>query len=325
MSFGILDYYAREPSPPPTPKVDLDAVGSLPPKIGTPVVDAGLGKFDFGLGLKVERVDENEGLVLAKTAKEEPAVEVDGSENVQTNGSDVKAGATEDETTIPDVSTPPSPPPKRLQSSEPAKPTYSLFPKDTTPPSRPSITLANRQDSSPPLTNPFHQHPENTYRPRKESLTSSLRSRKDSLTSHRATNHRIPLRILSSASSNYTTPRMSSTRPSVSPPDSSNGTVQSRWSEDTITSPTTAVAPGPRTSFGSLLGAARDSGQYPACFFEDDDDEFVPLRRKLHWGRGASLQQAQQGQMRRGGGDVEATGVKKGSRWRKVLLCGCGG
>ena len=52
MSFGILDYYAREPSPPPTPKVDLDVLGSLPPKIGTPVVDAGLGKFDFGLGLR---------------------------------------------------------------------------------------------------------------------------------------------------------------------------------------------------------------------------------------------------------------------------------
>lgn len=322
MSFGILDYYAREASPPPTPKLDLV------PRIGTPVTDPGLGKFDFGLGLGLR------GLVKEKPADKEASR--DGLRAVENLVTDALAGAQKEGPLSPERSSPPGMPAKKTPNSEPppAKKTYSLFPKDSTPPSRPSITLASERDSSPPHQRismvPSHQQPDPSYRPRKESVTSSLRSRKDSFTSYRPPpqTQRIPLRILSAGSSTYSyaTPRSSAAttnRPSISPPDS----AASRWSEDTITSPTTAVAPGggPRTSFGSLLGAVRsgegrDSGQYPACFFEDDDDEVVPLRRKLNWGRSVSLQS--QGQRKVLGEDM---GRKRASSWKKVLLCGCAG
>jgi Wiskott-Aldrich syndrome protein len=82
-----------------------------------------------------------------------------------------------------------------------------------------------------------------------------------------------------------------------------------------------ATTPGPRTSFGSLLG--RDSLQYPACFFEDDDDEAVPLRRKFPWKRSTSLNQEQRA--RREQASDERRSVS--ARLRSTMLCAgcCGG
>ena len=349
MSFGILDYYTRDPSPPLTPKLPL--ISQAAPKIGTPVIDPAMQKFDFGLPFKSRPRSE--------------AFERKQATESATRTSDADAGAQHPGSDSPSP-TPPLPPPetdKPEPATRTAKPIYSLFPKNTTPPSRPSLTLHNRQDttSTPEattLSDIFHQQPNPSYRPRKESLTSSLRSRKDSFTSYRTNAQRIPLRVFSasstsgfnSGSSVYTTPRTSNALPPITanassrghrmssssatnttPPPSAPGSqqsqTQSRWSEDTITSPTLAAFYGQnsirRASFGSLLRGVgeeeRQSGQYPACFFEDDDDEGVPLRRKLNWG----LQGRGKGRSVSGEWEDERRG--RGGGWRRVLLCGCGG
>lgn len=368
MSFGILDYYTRDPSPTRNPTLlSLPHTSKVPqgllqacPNIGTPVIDPAMEKFDFGLGSDGKRGPwqlsgaNGDASVSAAAALDAHS----GAEQCRQDKDDI-------------ASTPSSPPPSKSEKADPAKPTYSLFPKDTTPPSRPSITLTNRQDSS--LTGPCatasHGQPDPSYRPRKESLTSSLRSRKDSLTSYRhhssnvSNNNRIPLRLFSASStttsngSAYTTPRTSNAQPNsatggartssstatASPPDSAGTSKsglqsQSRWSEDTITSPSpTALGffssqPSSQThsshrraSFGSLLRGVEhegQSGQYPACFFEDDDDEIVPLRRKLHFGRG-SRGVLQQGKGR-SGKDWDQKGIARGKiGWRRWVLCGC--
>lgn len=356
MSFGILDYYTRDPSPtrsptlpPPTPRLLQRSQG--PPKIGTPVIDPAMEKFDFGLPLKPQRPRSQ---VVEKKDPFEPTA----------LASDAAPGAQQQRQEADLISTPsPAPPSKHSKLDQPpSKPLYSLFPKDTTPPSRPSITLANRADSSPPTLQdsnsptPLFSHapPDPSYRPRKESLTSSLRSRKDSFTSYRVNSsqqqqqqqQRIPLRVFSAAaasysshrttSSIYTTPRPShpvdTTSSSSSPPSAATTTAgththHSRWSDESIASPTLAAfSPhsARRTSFGSLLQnigsidesrVGSGSGQhYPACFFEDDDDEAVPLRRKLGWS-GGSGGRVGEGRGRGGGG----------GGWKRWVFCGCVG
>ena len=231
-----------------------------------------------------------------------------------------KAGAERPNASLNDAtSTPQVPRPSTEQ-----KTTYRLFPviKDLVPS---GIPVDSGATSSPlnqvSMTNnpctPSHQQPNPSYRPRKESMSSSVRSRKDSFTSFCGA-RRIQMRILSGGSTNTSgskstastsTPRTSAT----SPPQ------QSRWSDETITSPLAATTPGPRTSFGSLLG--RDSAQYPACFFEDDDDEEVPLRRKFGWKRFVSSIQEQQAKRESLGGRRSFS-----QRLSYMLLCGvcCG-
>ena len=287
ISFGILDYYTRDPSPlnspkllPPTPKLDLL------PQIETRVVDPAIEKFDFGLP--------------PPSPSPQPQPQPCNHDGFQQILPDTTAGAESNcDDPLPPNTAPTQPRPER-------KAIYTLFPtvKDTTPPSKPPARPdPQTPQHSTPRSNitsiPSHQQPDPSYRPRKESLSSSVRSRKDSFTSFCAT-RRIPMRILSSSSP----------------------TARSRWSDDTIASPTAATTPGPRTSFGSLL--ERDSAQYPACFFEDDDDddEGVPLRKKFAWTRSVSLTQERQGRKARR--FDERGGF--GRRVVGVLLCGgcCG-
>ena len=283
----FLDYYyMRGPSldlPPPTPRLD------------TPIIDPGLEKFDFELSLKTLSPRSPNGR---------------GFEDVAL---DTQAGA-EAADRLPTVVTPPQPP--RPQPA--CKNTYRLFPivKDTLPS---SATTAATESPYPrfctPTSNitfvPSHSQPDPSYRPRRESLSSSIRSRKDSFTSFYGTK-RIPMRVLSEGSA-VRSKRSQGTESasSGSPPE------RSRWSDDTITSPIVATTPGPRTSFGSLLG--RDSSQYPACFFEDDD-EAAPLRRKFPWKRSTSLIQEQRARRE------ALTGERRsfGSRLKATVLCaGC--
>lgn len=289
----FLDYYyIRGPSldlPPPTPRLD------------TPIIDPGLEKFDFGLPLKTPSPR------LPNRQAFQP-VELDttsGAEAKESNDSNI-------------VTTPPS-----LPRSHPAsKTSYRLFPivKDTSPPSDPTVATESpyprfcTPTSKATFVPSSHNHPDPSYRPRRESISSSIRSRKDSFTSFSGTK-RIPMRVLSegaAAKSKRSSPKSSSTG---SPPE------RSRWSDDTVTSPLVATTLGPRTSFSSLLGG-RDSAQYPACFFEDDD-EAAPLRRKFPWKRSGSLTQEQR-QRRRA-----LTGERRSlrSRVRSVVLCAgcCGG
>lgn len=67
--------------------------------------------------------------------------------------------------------------------------------------------------------------------------------------------------------------------------------------------------------------AGRDSAQYPACFFEDDD-EGAPLRRKFGWKRSLSLTHEQQAKKQRRGRFDEESSL--GLWLRRIVLCdGC--
>lgn len=88
------------------------------------------------------------------------------------------------------------------------------------------------------------------------------------------------------------------------------------------------TTPGLRTSFGPLLGV-RDGREYPACFFEADDDdddesfgcEAVPLRRKLKWQRSSPGDVGGRGSARAGRFDGRRSGVAW--RFARAMLCGC--
>lgn len=256
ISFGILDYYTRDPSP-------LHIPDLLPPN---PKVDPAMEQFNFELVPQTPTSSEMKGVTSLKHAATETKA---GAERVQ----------------LPFGVLPPS---SRSPPQTQHQKTYSLFPATKETPRCVKATEVRLSPQSPagqacePAGNvtsvPSHQQPDPSYRPRKESLSSSIRSRKDSFTSFRS--KRVPLRIISS-SSTTSAGMANSTISSASPPE------RSRWSDDTITSPTAVTTPGPRMSFGSMLGG-RDSAQYPACFFEDDDEE-APLRRKFAWKRSTSL------------------------------------
>jgi Wiskott-Aldrich syndrome protein len=284
ISYGVLDYYLRGPSldlPPPTPRLD------------TPIIDPGLEKFDFGLPPITPLPPSANGRGLQE-------VVLDASARAETAHR------------YPNVA-----PPQLVRSQVPSKNTYRLFPitKDTTPPSTSSATkdAPSSQDNTPSSKITFvpsHSQPDPSYRPRRESLSSSIRSRKDSFNSFCGTK-RIPTRVLSEGSTTNTERSTDSTS-AGSPPE------RSRWSDDTITSPVVATTPGPRTSFGSLLG--HDSSQYPACFFEDDDDEAVPLRRKFPWKRSTSLTQEQRARRETIVGERRSVSARLKSA---VLCAGC--
>ena len=278
ISYGVLDYY-------------LDRT----PRLDTPIIDPGLEKFDFGLPPNTPLPPSANGRGLQEVVL------------------DASAGA-ETAHRYPTVT-----PPQVVRAPVPSKNSYRLFPstKDTTPPSASSATTdtPSPQYSTPSskiMFVPSHSQPDPSYRPRRESLSSSIRSRKDSFNSFCGTK-RIPMRVLSEGSTTNTKRSTDSTS-AGSPPE------RSRWSDDTITSPVVATTPGPRTSFGSLLG--RDSSQYPACFFEDDDDEAVPLRRKLPWKRSTSLTQEQRARRHATVDDRRSVSA----RLKSAVLCvGCCG
>ena len=287
LGFGVLDYYLRDPSidyPPSTPRLD------------TPIIDPGLEKFDFGLPLRHNT----------------PSPRIAFERRLQGATPPIRPGAevTDHFETIP---TP-------LQATKPqpqTKNSYRLFPvmKDTSPP----------RDSSVAMDSPYPRHctptsnialssngqPDPSYRPRRESQSSSVRSRKDSFIALTGTK-RIPLRMLSDGSA---------IRSKRSPGSGSSTTTSppggSRWSEDTITSPIVATTPGPRRSFGPLLN--HSSSEYPDDFFESDD-EAAPLRRKFTWKRSASLTQEQRARKQVLSGDDP----RWRTRFQRIMLCvGC--
>ncbi|KAI6952546.1 hypothetical protein D0867_13123 [Hortaea werneckii] len=338
MSFGILDYYTGDASPccSPTIPPTSSTADSAPKTSASQTSDPAIERFDFGLKSSAPTQPRHHDVLPQRQRAKTLA-----------SGSDTQAGAERVET-----STGPSPPTSVDRSIRPPlhKKTYSLFPSPTVSANRvPQLLSTPKAAAQPPgtptsnqrVSTPPHQQPNPAFLPRKESLPRSMRSRKDSMISHRSSDRQIPLRILSSSTtaSSSTTPRSdyyaSTTVSANSPPD------RSRWSDETIASPTAATVRdgGPRTSFGSLLGAvgggngSDNSDQYPACFFEDDDEEAVPLKRKLAWKKkwstgsspstqGGSRQTSRREKGRLGRSDRDPSGWRKVTR---VLLCGgCG-
>jgi hypothetical protein len=318
ISFGILDYYTRAPSP----LLDSDV---RPPPASK--IDPAMDQFDFELVPTTSIIPHSVVEATTETGHDDEQVTTGMEQSLV----DVLAPTQQ----LPDV---------------PHKPAYSLFPSFKQTPT-PSMTAAEPLPSPPSATMmtassnittiPSHQQPDLAYHPRKESLSGSIRSRKDSFTSFRS-NRRMPLRLLSSSTSfASTTGGRSLSTASASTTSPENLGHRSHWSDDTTTSPTT---PGPRTSFGSVVhdpiatpaststrtsSRRSESGQYPACFF-DDDEEISPLRKKFTWRRATNLSVKE---IEHGGGEMwsqveerldEKVGL--GLRVKQIILCsGCAG
>lgn len=310
ISLGILDYYMREPSP-------MLKSPELPPP--TPKLDPAIDRFDFGL----------------------PATPTP-STNMPTISGPVSGrtkAATRAQSDQPLISISP---PSQPRPSATFNRGYTLFPviTEVTPGSRqPKITLVEpltTQNATPASTaSTVSSPPETTYRPHKESVSSSLRTRNDSINSFQARLNKqrqpIPLRILCRSGSQTSPPscnrRTISTSTAQASPPSTGRDCKSRWSDETttctITSPSLAPTPGPRTSFGWLL--RRDNAQYPACFFENDDDESAPLRRMWAWKKStSSAETGRESRSSRKGVREIYEPEPKGGFWR-LFLCGCGG
>lgn len=314
-SLGILDYYMREPTPTiASPEVPVPR---------TPKLGAAIDKFDFGLTATPTPATNNttETPVLSAPSVRPRAGTKSGFDQPLVQFS----------------------PPSESRPSVSLNRGYTLFPIiKQTPARQPAITVAEPlllKDLTPPsasdnVTSP----PATTYRPRKESISSSVRTRNDSISSMRVVSQRAPIPLRSRPTAD-TSPQVFSA--TATPPSTTHPLTTSRWSDDTITSPSQAPTPGPRTSFGSLL--RRDSAQYPACFFEDDDDdESAPLRKKFgSWGRKSGVASnftgsgresrltARSGRSERKGvreiWEVEDREMKGKGEWWKAWLCGCGG
>ncbi|KAK6406347.1 hypothetical protein LTR95_018671, partial [Oleoguttula sp. CCFEE 5521] len=333
MSFGILDCYIRDVSPLQSPEL---------PVTKTSVLDPAIDKFEFGLAepklqsaVSIDVIDVQGGaeheLPLWPLSPPPPSP-----------ASVVRPQHKKTYSLFPAVKES-SPPSHRLAQIINDCPTDSRQPQDPLSDTRaspsqryPSQVLAKLDGTpsrrraqtvstpSPPVTARTSRvtslgtpQPSATYyRPRKESLVASLRSRKDSCASQ-TNSCLLPLRILSSSSTASGPSRSSASTSTVT---GGSPNTQSRWSEDTITSPVAVTTPRIRTSFGSLMG--RDSAQYPACFFEDDD-ESAPLRRKFRWQKGGILTKETPFSRHGRGRFDEKTGL--GERMRRWLLCGCSG
>nr|OQO20579.1 hypothetical protein B0A51_10026 [Rachicladosporium sp. CCFEE 5018] len=333
MSFGILDYYIRDVSPLQSPELHVTK---------TPVLDPAIDKFEFGLAepklesaVSIDVTDVQGGAehdipLLPLSPPPPPPASVVRPQHKKTYSlfpavnessppSHRLAQIINDSLT--DSQQPQDPLGDTRASPSQRFPSQVLAKLDGTPSRRRAQTVST---PSPPETartsrvtslgtpRPFATY----YRHRKESLVASVRGRKDSCASQ--TNSRlIPLRILSLSS---TASRPSRSSASTSTLTGGSPNTQSRWSEDTITSPVAVTTPRIRTSFGSLMG--RDSSQYPACFFEDDN-ESVPLRRKFRWQRVGSL--TKEGSLGRQGRGRFDDKIGFGERVGRRMLCGCSG
>lgn len=291
ISLGILDYYMRDPSP-------TMISPELPP---TPKFDQPTDRFDFGL-------PSTPTPLLSRC----------------TMHANTRAGAERKQ--LPPL---PTSPPGAASDCNSGK-AYSLFPfvQQVTPPARHpamvTVDQVSRREITPPGSNTStqsHPQPDPSYRPRKESVSSSARSRAESINSSSFRRDRkgklIPLRILSGGSiaSSGRTVSTSTTMVLNSSPGADH---YSRWSDDTITSPSMLPTPGPRASFGSLLNS--NDTQYPDCFFEDDNEE-APLRRKFAWKRSIGSSSLESRKSKGRFDEPESFGHK----FSRLMMCGCGG
>lgn len=302
MSFGILDYYIHDPSPLPSPDLPTNAKK----------VDPATERFDFGLRRASVQTPETQSgaeeemqlIPLSPRPFEEEKMEPEPPQAKKyslfpavkevTPSTHRLAQVINESPHQPTETTP-------YRQQEPTwRPRLLSGAKLTNTPTpiltrhRTDTISSSTQTTSPPT--PTTTIPSPSYHPRNPSLSFSTTSRLPSTSissgsrssnSTRDSRH-IPLRILSSSSSG-TTNTTSRSSISTSPGStivSKQRPLLSRWSEDTaLASPTTAAAVlGCRESFGSL--GCGESGAYPACFFEDDEDVLPLRRRRVRGGKG---------------------------------------
>lgn len=263
ISLGILDYYLREPSP-------IIHSPEIPPR--TLELDPAMDRFDFGLS--------------AATTPTPPSSS--STTNVAINSDEIVSSSSSSSSKRPRALTnntqsgrpliPISPPSQsRPSATLTNRGGYTLFPviqEITPPPRQPNITLVEASDLPLPHQTPTsttvvcssdsnHSNnvaspPETTYRPRKESISSSIRTRNHSINSfqarllgkHQRQQSIIPLRILSLNSRASTSPTSHQRQPSTprtttsttqyspssflflsSPPSSANDN-KCRWSDE---------------------------------------------------------------------------------------------
>ncbi|KAI5208667.1 hypothetical protein E4T39_01331 [Aureobasidium subglaciale] len=163
---------------------------------------------------------------------------------------------------------------------------YTLFPKEQQQPSAPRISVIS-DNGSITSHHSYNSH-ESQPRPRTSSLAPSERSRSDSCMSVRLQ----PSATFTSSSSSpkrpQTSPRMRTTSASSQQQTSLSEKPPSRWSGETVDmsnamdSPTSARNAVDRTRDSSSSTLVATSPAWPTgSFFEDDEEEKLPLRRKV--------------------------------------------
>ncbi|KXL47451.1 hypothetical protein M433DRAFT_530141 [Acidomyces richmondensis BFW] len=164
-----------------------------------------------------------------------------------------------------------------------------------------------------------HQISNTSYQPREESKPSSIGSRKDSFSSYRSKRCE-NLGDLASGSASTTSTTKTGHMGPASLHCASAAPQRSRPLQNAIMSPMIPSLVRPRTSFSSLLdtdGRCRDGTPYPACFFEDDEEQ-APSRKIFVWKHYISLTQ-EKGQKQSGSRSNEKP---KFVQWlKRLMLC----
>ncbi|KAG9644028.1 hypothetical protein KCU64_g11516, partial [Aureobasidium melanogenum] len=174
--------------------------------------------------------------------------------------------------------------PQRQSLSTPQRQSYTLFPKEQPQPSTPRISVISDNGSI-----ISHQSYTSQHRPRTSSLASSERSRSDSCMSVRlqpAANLSPSSSPTSSPKRPQTSPRMRTTSASSTQQTSTSDQPPSRWSGETVDvvleSPRSGRNAVDRTRDSSSSTLVATSPAWPTgSFFEDDEEEKLPLRQKV--------------------------------------------
>ncbi|KAG9727985.1 hypothetical protein KCU60_g14958, partial [Aureobasidium melanogenum] len=174
--------------------------------------------------------------------------------------------------------------PQRHSLSTPQRQSYTLFPKEQPQPSTPRISVISDNGSI-----ISHQSYTSQHRPRTSSLASSERSRSDSCMSVRlqpAANLSPSSSPTSSPKRPQTSPRMRTTSASSTQQTSISDQPPSRWSGETVDvvleSPRSGRNAVDRTRDSSSSTLVATSPAWPTgSFFEDDEEEKLPLRQKV--------------------------------------------
>jgi hypothetical protein len=172
--------------------------------------------------------------------------------------------------------------PQRQSPPSPQRQSYTLFPKEQPQPSTPRISVISDNGSVLSRQSLISQP-----RTRTSSLAASERSRSDSCMSVRLQPSAMPSSPSSSPKRPQTSPRMRTPSASSTQQTSLSEKPPSRWSGDTVDMTLESPKSGrsaidrSRDSSSSTLVATSPAAWPTGSFFEDDDEDKLPLRRKV--------------------------------------------